>query len=291
MGFSIAVRSPRVKRWRRLSAVVCKTLDMRKGATSLSNIAGRMIITTAFRHSLRISLRAASRRSSQAAAPGSRPRARRLDPHHLCFWARPRPRRHRQKRVNRPEANLTGASFYSGGAIIAKQLELLRQLVRKIAVVAMLVHRSSTSAEPQMQDAVVGAPAWRGASFRENRRCAAPRRRFHRDPGRRARDRGRSLLRQQRALIVAGSARRRHADHVLIRSSELCGLICYGASILDTYRQARTYAGRILAGAKPAQLPVVLPTRFELVVNLKTAKALGLTVPPALLATADEVIE
>jgi len=95
-----------------------------------------------------------------------------------------------------------------------------------------------------------------------------------------------------RRLVIELAARNRLPTIYALRAAAIeGGLLSYGVDLPDLFRQSATYADRILRGEKPANLPVQLPTKFELVINMKTAKALGLTVPPSLLARADEVIE
>ena len=197
------------------------------------------------------------------------------------------------KSINRPEANLTGASFYSGGPIIAKQLGIMRELVPNVTEVAMLVHPSGASADSQMKDAAVAARqngvALQFVNVEDVLKLDEMITGIKADALLIAVD---PIFDSRPSEVVAGSAHRHLPTMYYIREFvEAGGLICYGASLLGTYRQAGTYAGRIIAGVKPIDLPVVLPTRFELIINLKTANALGLVVPSSLLAAADEVIE
>jgi putative ABC transport system substrate-binding protein len=191
--------------------------------------------------------------------------------------------------------NLTGVAFIMT-ELMPKRLELLSELVPQARVIALLVNPNTPYAEPMMRDAREAARE-RGVQLRilkagtESEMDAA----FA------------SLVQLHAGALVVGtdgffSSRRdqlvalaaRHTVPAIYDVREYTaagGLISYGTSVTGMYRQAGGYVGRILKGAKPADLPVQQPTTFELVVNLKTAQALGLIVPPSILARADEVIE
>jgi putative ABC transport system substrate-binding protein len=195
----------------------------------------------------------------------------------------------------RPGGNLTGVSFLTA-ELHPKRFELLSELVPQAKVIALLVNPNFPATERVIRDMQEAARA-KGLQLHilnastESEIDAA----FA------------SLVQQQAGALLVGTDpfflnRReqivalaaRHAVPAIYEFREYAtagGLISYGTSITAVNRQVGIYAGKIPNGAKPAELPVVQPTTFELVINLKTAKALGLTIPPSILAQADEVIE
>jgi putative ABC transport system substrate-binding protein len=197
--------------------------------------------------------------------------------------------------LNRPGGNVTGVTFFVN-TLGAKRLELLRELVPSAAHIGFLVNPTNPTSESQVADVraaarerrvdllVVNAGSEREidasfASFVQQRVNAIV---IGAD----------SLFLSRRDQLVGLAAR--HALPAIYNLREYVdngGLITYGASITDAFRLAGGYAGRILKGEKPPDLPVQQTVKFELAVNLKTAKALGLTVPDKLLVAADEVIE
>jgi len=195
----------------------------------------------------------------------------------------------------RPGGNLTGMTLFSI-ELISKRFEVLLELVPQATVIALLVNPDSGATAPMisgvqeaarakgMQLAILKARAESEfeSTFASLVQLEAGGLIVGSD----------TLFNDRRTELVALAAR--HAVPAIYdgrESVESGGLISYGTSLAGTYRQAGVYVGRILAGAKPTDLPVQQPTKFELVVNLNTAKALGLTVPPSILARADEVIE
>jgi putative ABC transport system substrate-binding protein len=197
--------------------------------------------------------------------------------------------------LNRPDGNLTGVSFFTV-ALGAKRLELLHDLVSNVAAIAMLVNPDSPDLDSQVRDAQAAARTIGthlhvlnvrtgsevDAAFVTIARLTAGGLLVGTDP----------FFTTQRHRLAGLAARHRiPAIYSLREYTEAGGLMSYGASVTDAFRQLGVYVGRILAGAKPADLPVMLPTKFELVINVRTAKALGLEIPDKLLALADEVIE
>jgi putative tryptophan/tyrosine transport system substrate-binding protein len=197
--------------------------------------------------------------------------------------------------LNRPGGNVTGISFLTL-ALEAKRLGLLHELVPNITAIAVLLNPTFPDAVHQLHEvqeaartigqriSILNASNVReiDATFETLVQMRPGALLVGADP----------LFINRREQLVALAAR--HAIPAIYENRDFTvagGLMSYGASFPDAVRQVGIYTGRILKGERPADLPVLQPTKFELVINLKTAKALGLTVPPMLLARADEVIE
>jgi putative ABC transport system substrate-binding protein len=196
---------------------------------------------------------------------------------------------------NRPGGNVTGVSFLAA-VLGAKRLDLLRQLVPKATTIAVLVNPDSPDTEAERRDVQAAAQAigqqliiFDVKSDRDIETAFATF--VQRGAGALLGGVG-AFIYSHRERIVALAAR--HALPAIYAVREFVaagGLMSYATSFTDAHRQVGIYAGRILKGEKPADLPVMQSTKFEFVINLRTAKALGLEIPPKVLAIADEVIE
>jgi putative ABC transport system substrate-binding protein len=197
--------------------------------------------------------------------------------------------------LNRPGGNVTGIVFLSG-TLGTKRLELLRQIAPKATVIGMLANPNTTETETERTDVQAAAQAIGMqlivadvSSDRDIEPALAAL--VQRGIGALLVGAG-GFMTSHRERIVALATR--HALPAMYGLREFVaagGLMSYGTSITDAFRQVGVYTGRILKGEKPADLPVMQSTKFDLVINLKTAKTIGLTIPPTLLALADEVIE
>jgi ABC-type uncharacterized transport system substrate-binding protein len=201
------------------------------------------------------------------------------------------------KSFNKPGANVTGVISF-GGALIAKRLQLLHELAPKSAAIAVLLDPNVAEIiAPEEREAKEAARAL-GRDILVVKASTAPdleaafatiaRAR----PGALLVGGGAFLALSQHQQLVAFAAQQALITIYQLRETVVAGgLMSYGTSQPDVYRQAGVYAARILKGEKPADLPVMQPTKFEFVINLKTAKTLGLAIPSGVLAIADEVIE
>jgi len=195
----------------------------------------------------------------------------------------------------RPGRNITGLSMMSSD-LVGKQMQLLKELVPKISRVALLWNPANPSNAPQLRRAQDAASALavrlqpleaRGPDEIDSAFAAM------------TRERAGAVIVLVDTVFIAHRARiaglaaksRLPAVYGLTDHAQAGGLMAYGANTADLYRRAATYVDKILKSAKPADLPVEEPSKFELVINLKTAKALGLTIPPSVLVRSDQVIE
>jgi putative ABC transport system substrate-binding protein len=195
----------------------------------------------------------------------------------------------------RPGGNVTGLSLFSP-ELSGKRLELLKETIPKLSRVAVLWNPSNPSVPPLLRETEAAAHALRlRLQLLEVRGPTEIDRAFSAI----ARDRAGALLvlpdptavDQQKRILDLAAKSRLPAMYWSRELVEAGGLMAYGANAPDMFRRAATYVDKILKGAKPADLPVEQPTRFELAINLKTAKALGLTFPPSILVRADQVIQ
>jgi putative ABC transport system substrate-binding protein len=196
----------------------------------------------------------------------------------------------------RPGGNITGLALFAGTEIFGKYLELLKEAVPNLSRVAVLsnpanpmhvlrlreVEVAGRSLGVQVQILKAQGPEEFDSAFAAMTRERAGALYVVGDP---------MFWAQRRRLAELAAKSRLPAVYELKDHAEAGGLMAYGPNLLDMYRRAATYVDKILKGAKPGDLPVEQPTKFELVINLKTAKALGLTIPPSLLLRADQVIE
>jgi putative ABC transport system substrate-binding protein len=197
--------------------------------------------------------------------------------------------------LNRPGGNATGVTTFAV-ELDAKRLELLHELVPKASVIGLLLNPDRATAQPQARGAQEAARSFglqlQVLSARTEQEIDETFAKFVQfRPG--ALLVGSDLFLDSRREQIIGLAAR-HAVPTIFELRHFVaagGLMSYGPSLSDAFRQVGIYTGKILHGAKPADLPVLQPTKFDLVINLKTAKTLGLTIPPSLLQRADEVIE
>ena len=197
--------------------------------------------------------------------------------------------------LNRPGGNVTGISFMSV-ELAAKQLGLLRELRPGAARIAVLVDPKFPTTERFVSEVRAAASAIGQqlivlyvSSDREIETAFTTL--IQRGAGALLWGTGEFLFSQRDRVVALAARHRIPAMYILRDYAAAGGLISYAASNTDAWRQAGIYAGRILKGEKPGDLPIVLPTKFQLVINVKTAKALGVEIPDRLLALADEVIE
>ena len=197
--------------------------------------------------------------------------------------------------LNRPGGNITGMTVMSA-ELVLKRLELLREIAPKLAALAMLANPLSPESTSEIKDVQAAAQTmglqlkiFNASTLNELSTAFTAIAELRPDALLVASDPFFLLRREELTVLAARIGA--PAIYPFREFAPSGGLISYGTNIASTYRQAGIYTGRILRGAKPAELPIMLPTQFWMVINLKTAKTLGLDVPTTLLARADEVIE